>query len=177
MAGKKGKLKLLHNIIGKKMYKVGSKKYKEQMMIHRRLFKMCYDIYKKRGNNIISSLKNSIIAANTKEYKAIFRKHYLENVESNILEDCLKYYQDIVDDLQKRVDNGTYDEDDIRVCSECGIPMHEGYYLAGEYACDIECCLERYDNDEAQMKEDLSHASEDNSDVYYTEWESIFYDD
>lgn len=176
MSGKRVKLKLLHNIIGKKMYKVGSKKYKEQMMIHRMLFKMCYKICRKSGS-IISSLKSSILFINTKEYKEIFQKHHLGIVEDNILADCSKYYQDIVDDLQKRIDNGTYDEDDIRVCSECGIPMHEGYYLAGEYACDIECCLEQYDNDEAQMKEDLSHASEDNSDVYYTEWESIFYDD
>lgn len=176
MSGKRVNLRLLHNIIGKKMYKVGSKEYKEQMMIHRIFFKMCYKICRKSGS-IISSLKNSILFINTKEYKTIFQKHHLGIVESNVLADCSKYYQDIVDDLQKRIDNGTYDEDDIRVCSECGIPMHEGYYLAGEYACDIECCLEQYDNDEVQMKEDLSHASEDNSDVYYTEWESIFYDD
>lgn len=147
------------------------------MIIHRMLFKMCYKHFRKRGSDIISSLRKSILFVNTKEYKAIFQKHHLGIVEDNILADCSKYYQDIVDDLQNRVDKGTYDEDDIRVCSECGIPMHEGYYLAGEYACDVECCLGQYDNDEVKMKEDFSHACEDNSDVYYTEWESIFYDD
>ena len=116
MSGKRAILRLLHNITGKKMYKVGSEKYREQMIIHRMLFKMCYKHFRKRDSDIISSLRKSILFVTTKEYKAIFRKYHLGIVESNILEDCSKYYQDIVDDLQKRVDKGTYDEDDIRVC-------------------------------------------------------------
>ena len=65
-----------------------------------------------------------------------------------------------------------YDEE-IRRCDHCGKPMKEGYYLAGEYACSDECCLALYKGDKAHMEEDLSHAEEDFSECYYTEWESF----
>ena len=159
------------------MCKAGSEKYREQMAIYRTLLKTVYKQYREKGCNIISALKIGITFVNSEKGKAICRASHIEDTENNVLKDFLKYYLNIVDDLQERVDKGTYDEDDIRVCSECGLPMSEGYYLAGEYACDDECCLKRYDDDEVEMKEDLSHASEDNSDVYYTEWVSIFYDD
>lgn len=54
--------------------------------------------------------------------------------------------------------------------------MSDGYYLGGKYACDDMCCLALYNGDKAQMEESLSHADEDCSDFYYTEWESIFFD-
>lgn len=54
--------------------------------------------------------------------------------------------------------------------------MSVGYYLAGEFACSDACCLALYDGDLDQMKEDLAHADEIWSDIYYTEWESIYFD-
>ena len=33
------------------------------------------------------------------------------------------------------------DPDKVRFCEQCGFPMVEGYYLAGEFACCDECCL------------------------------------
>lgn len=67
-------------------------------------------------------------------------------------------------------------EKEIRRCDHCGKPMKEGYYLAGEFACSDECCLALYDGDEAQMKEDLSHAEEIDCETYWTEWDSIYFD-
>lgn len=68
-------------------------------------------------------------------------------------------------------------EREIRRCDHCGKPMKEGYYLAGEFACSDECCLALYNGDKAQMEEDLSHADEIWSDIYYTEWDSIYFDE
>ena len=98
-----------------------------------------------------------------------------EEVNKKVLDSFLVTWRDIVDKLEDKITNGTYDEDDIRTCDICGLPMDEGYYLGGEFACDDECCLESYDGDKEQMREDLSHANEDCSDVYYTEWENVFY--
>lgn len=68
-------------------------------------------------------------------------------------------------------------EGNIRRCDHCGKPMKEGYYLGGEFACSDECCLALYNGDKKQMEEDLSHALEDDGDCYWTEWESIYFDD
>lgn len=68
-------------------------------------------------------------------------------------------------------------KDEVRRCDHCGKPMKEGYYLGGEYACSDECCLALYNGDEKQMKEDLSHAEEEDGECYWTEWESIYFDD
>lgn len=65
---------------------------------------------------------------------------------------------------------------EIRRCDNCGKPMSAGYYLAGEFACSDECCLALYNGDREQMEEDLSHAHEIWSDIYYTEWDSIYFD-
>ena len=64
------------------------------------------------------------------------------------------------------------EDEDIRRCDKCGMPMKEGYYLAGEYACSDMCCLSLYAGDKLAMYEDLKNASADSSDCYYTEWES-----
>lgn len=68
-------------------------------------------------------------------------------------------------------------EREIRRCDNCGKPMKEGYYLGGEFACSDECCLALYNGDKAQMEEDLSHADEDWCETYWTEWESIYFDE
>lgn len=65
---------------------------------------------------------------------------------------------------------------EIRRCDNCGKPISSGYYLAGEFACSGECCLALYNGDREQMEEDLSHAHEILSDIYYTEWDSIYFD-
>lgn len=62
--------------------------------------------------------------------------------------------------------------DGVRLCSHCGNLMLSGYYMDGEYACSDECCLALYNGDEEAMREDLSHAFEDEWECYYTEWES-----
>lgn len=66
---------------------------------------------------------------------------------------------------------------EIRKCDNCGKAIKVGYYLAGEFACSDECCLALYHGDEKQMQEDLSHADESWCDTYWTEWDSIYFDD
>lgn len=65
---------------------------------------------------------------------------------------------------------------EMRLCSYCGKPMKEGYYLAGEYACSDECCLALYRGDKARMEEDLSRANEIDGECYWTEWDSVYFD-
>ena len=79
--------------------------------------------------------------------------------------------------MQKAVADGKFDSDNLRFCDHCGLPMTEGYYLAGEYACCDECALVLYNGNEAQMKEDLSHAEEEDGECYWTEWDSIYFDE
>lgn len=55
--------------------------------------------------------------------------------------------------------------------------MKEGHYLGSEYACSDECCLALYGGDKKQIEEGLSHACDINGECYYTEWESIYFDD
>ena len=59
----------------------------------------------------------------------------------------------------------------MRVCDVCGKPMSEGYYLDGDHACSDECALVIFGGDKALMDEILSHADEDDSECYWTEWE------
>jgi hypothetical protein len=49
--------------------------------------------------------------------------------------------------------------------------MSEGYYLEGDYACSDECALVIFGGDKALMDEVLSHADENDSECYWTEWE------
>lgn len=92
-----------------------------------------------------------------------------------ILQQFCRQWEYTINDIINEVNEGA-SFDDIRVCDNCGLPMSEGYYLGGEFACCDRCCLDLYKGDKAQMEEDLSHADEDGSDCYYTEWDSIFFD-
>lgn len=124
------------------------------------------------GKGLVESLNLSI--QDFKDCKTIPGMTDDEEIDSFIKMDFIKYWEGVVYEIVKGLKNGE-DEEDIRTCDVCGLPMNEGYYLGGEFACDDVCCLASYDGDEEQMNEDLSHANEDCSDVYYTEWESVFY--
>lgn len=65
------------------------------------------------------------------------------------------------------------EEKEVRRCNNCGRPMKEGYYLAGEYACSDDCCLSLYHGDGKAMQEDLSKADTDQGECYFTDWESF----
>lgn len=124
------------------------------------------------GKGLVESLNLSI--QDFKNCKTIPGMTDAEEIDSFIKMDFIKYWEGVVYEIVKGLKNGE-DEEDIRTCDVCGLPMNEGYYLGGEFACDDVCCLASYDGDEEQMNEDLSHANEDCSDVYYTEWTSVFY--
>lgn len=79
------------------------------------------------------------------------------------------------------------DECGLRVCDTCGKFMTEGYYLAGEYACDRECAVKNYmsssynhsengvvSREQAESYLDLDLKLDEEQclgNVYYTEWE------
>ena len=139
----------------------------------RKSFKERFKHWKKdKGKGLVESLNLSI--QDFKNCKTIPGTTDAEEIDSFIKMDFIKYWEGVVYEIVKGLKNGE-DEDDIRTCDVCGLPMNEGYYLGGEFACDDVCCLASYDGDEEQMNEDLSHANEDCSDVYYTEWENVFY--
>lgn len=142
--------------------------------VYREHLKKCFGFWRRYDNNIIQSLKLAIL--NTSHIKSDPRTPTFKAVNQELLKEFCKYYRDIVDDLQKKVDDGTYDENKIRVCSICGLPMHEGYYLSGEYACDDKCCLDYYHGNKEQMEEELSHVDDSWCDTYWTEWENVCLD-
>ena len=141
--------------------------------IYKWSLKQNFKFWKGQGKNIYEALK--IAVDEVSKLKHDPRVPHGEEVNKKVLDSFLITWRDVVDKLDCKVADGTYDEDDIRTCNICGLPMDEGYYLGGEFACDDECCLASYDGDKEQMREDLSHANEDCSDVYYTEWENVFY--
>lgn len=70
----------------------------------------------------------------------------------------------------------TYDEYGLRVCSECGNFMIEGYVAGDDYYCSDECRLEGYkkltdgDEQEANLLI-LKDFTENEDECYYTEWD------
>lgn len=132
-----------------------------------------FKFWQKLGKNVYEALRLSIDDT-SKVKKRPFEPN--AGVDKKVLDDFLHKWKQALKQLEIKVKNGTYDEGNIRLCEVCGLPMFEGYYLDGEYACDEECCLEKYNGDKAQMEEDLSHAEENFGECYWTEWDSVFFD-
>jgi len=65
----------------------------------------------------------------------------------------------------------TFAEDSLRVCTNCGEFMVEGYYLDGDYACCDECAIELYNGDADAFFNDIENAEEEDCETYWTEWE------
>lgn len=135
-------------------------------------FKERFKHWKDDGKDLVDSLNRSI--ADIKNADDIFDAdgRCIDEKGKKIF---VKYWEDTVDKISEELNNGKC-EDDIRTCDICGLPMEKGYYLGGDFACDDECCLASYDGDREQMEEDFSHVNEDWSDVYWTEWGSVFLD-
>ena len=124
------------------------------------------------GKDLLYSLQMSLMS--TKQITAHPFK-LGKPINQNVLKQFCREWEYTINDIINEVNEGA-SLDGIRVCDHCGLPMSEGYYLGGEFACDDDCCLALYNGDEAQMKEDLSHAEENDGECYYTEWNSIFFD-
>ena len=99
----------------------------------------------------------------------------LDTETDRVKADFIRIWSACIHHIEDEYENGMAEED-VRVCDNCGLPMSDGFYLAGEYACDEDCCLALYKGDKAQMEEDLSHAEEPEGECYWTEWFSCFYD-
>lgn len=127
-----------------------------------------------QGKDLLYSLQMAVME--TKNLKTNPFSPHGEEINQVVLQQFCRGWESDINIIINEINDGA-SYGDIRVCDNCGLPMGEGYYLGGEFACDDDCCLALYKGDEAQMKEDLSHAEEDNSDCYYTEWDSIFFDE
>lgn len=146
---------------------------KEWWAVYYRYFKDEFISWRKLcGKDLLYSLQMSLMS--TKQITAHPFKAG-KPINQVILQQFCDEWQKIINDIINEVNDGA-SYDDIRVCDNCGLPMLEGYYLGGEFACDDRCCLDLYGGDKKQMEEDLSHAYEDCSECYYTEWDSIFFD-
>lgn len=63
------------------------------------------------------------------------------------------------------------DNDDLRVCDNCGCFMCEGYMLDCLYACCDGCAIDLYNGDEKQLREDIRKSvDEDDGNYFWTEW-------
>jgi len=70
----------------------------------------------------------------------------------------------------------TFNEEDcppLRICTNCGDFMYEGYLLDYQYACSDECAIALYDGDEAALREDIHRSVDldDGSDFFWTQWD------
>jgi len=141
--------------------------------IYQHFFKQDFQFWRREGRDLLYSLQMAVME--TKNLKHNPFKPNGEKVNQIILQQFCRQWEYTINDIINEVNEGA-SYDDIRVCDNCGLPMSDGYYLGGEFACDDECCLALYNGDKAQMDEDLSHVDENGSDCYYTEWDSIFFD-
>jgi len=147
---------------------------KEWWDIYKAHLKNCFKFWKSKGKNIYEALKLAVEETSKLKHNPLVPNG--KEVDEKVLDDFLYKWKQALKLLEGEVSNGTYDEEEIRICDICGLPMFEGYYLGGDYACDEECCLESYDGDKEQMEEDLSHAEEDCCETYWTEWDSVLFD-
>lgn len=123
-------------------------------------------IWQTNGHDLLKSLELTLSTLEKMSWCALLLSDEEISKARKTVETKLK-------ELKEAIKNGA-DINDIRVCSNCGLPMKEGFYLGGEYACDEDCALALYNGDKKQMDEDLSHACEADSECYYTEWETYF---
>lgn len=137
---------------------------------YKQYFKKSFGFWRNRDYDILLSIQKSL--DELRELKHI----HGESVDKELMDGFCNHWESIRQEIITAIKDGKFQEKDIRTCDACGLPMSEGYYLGGEYACDDECCLDSYGGDKAQMEEDLSHAEEDWGECYWTEWDSIFFD-
>lgn len=154
---------------------IEKREHKKWWAVYKWSLKNNFKFWQYQGKNIYEALKIAVDEVSNLKHDP--RVPHGEEVNKKVLNSFLVTWRDVVDKLENKVTNGTYNEDDIRICDSCGLPMSEGFYLGGEYACDEKCCLDCYNGDKKQMQEDLSHVEEDCCETYYTEWDSIFFDD
>lgn len=147
---------------------------KEWFDVYKHHLKGCFKFWKERGCNIYESLQHAI--EETSKLKNDPRVPNGKEIDKKALDDFLHPWRQALKQLAIKIEDESYDEENIRICDICGLPMFEGYYLGGDYACDEGCCLESYGGDKVQMEEDISHAEEDWGECYWTEWDSIFFD-
>ena len=72
-----------------------------------------------------------------------------------------------VDVKQEFLDEFNEQNDDLRICGQCGCFMTEGYLLDQAYACSDECAIALYGGDEKQLREDIGDGQ---GDFFWTEW-------
>ena len=107
---------------------------------------------------------------------------------SNELYDAPRHIKEEFMDLVQELDEDLYYDFGLRVCTECGKFMCEGYYLAGDYACSYDCAVMNYMHTSYNHSEDGSglvdeetakillrrDLDEDDKEclgyVYYTKW-------
>ena len=82
-----------------------------------------------------------------------------------ILNECITN-KDLAISLQSWF--GQFDE--AQICQNCGDIMWDGYSIHGDTYCNLDCCLSGADIELKDLAEELSHATEDNGDCYYTTW-------
>lgn len=138
---------------------------------YKQYFKKSFVFWRNRDYDMLLSIKKAL-----KELRELNAIHG-ELIDKELMDEFCNHWESVRQEIITAIKEGKYPENDIRTCDACGLPMSEGYYLGGEYACDDECCLACYDGDVFQMEEDLSHAEENDCETYYTEWDSIFFDD
>lgn len=145
------------------------------MLIYSHHFKRIFMFKRSLNYDMLTSLEESLndVCKNIKFDSNIPNS---ESIDEGYLNEFCNYWRNVMQDISTKLKTDDFSEDNIRTCDVCGLPMSEGYYLAGEYACDEECCLKVYDGDKTQMEEDLSHAEEDFCETYWTEWDSVFFD-
>ena len=121
--------------IEKQLKRVEEKKW---WSIYQHFFKQDFQFWRREGHDLLYSLQMAVME--TKNLKHNSFKPNGEEVNQTILQQFCRQWEYTINDIINEVNEGA-SYDDIRVCDNCGLPMSDGYYLGGEFACDDDCCL------------------------------------
>ena len=155
---------------------------KQEIEIHRRLANFIGDAINEDGIVFV----NAIYGFYVSKFNKVCDLMEVNQKLADELCDASKAVKEEFLELIEELNPMCYDNLRIRICSECGKFMIEGYYLAGEYACSEECAIKNYmhtssrhseneivDEETAKklFEKDLEYDEEHCvCDVYYTEW-------
>lgn len=84
------------------------------------------------------------------------------------------YSQNTVEILYAYEKDGALDE--LRVCTRCGFPVFDGYYIAGDFFCCEKCAIDGgYNGDKLQFEQDLQDGNDPSNsmwdEVYWSQWD------
>lgn len=139
--------------------------------------KFCHDCFvswRKNGYSIAAAFDKA-----RKETLKLRRNPFKDNGESVNMQALHKwserYSHETVKILYSYEENNALS--DLRICEQCGFPMFDGYYIAGEFYCCERCAVEGgYNGNKEQFEKDVSDGNDPKNplwdEIYWSQWDN-----